>query len=213
MKREASAPWLLPPRNNMASARLKASLGGAADQRDTAYTELAALADGGDAPADAATGLSNATLHIGGLEGEAAEDKVKLAERLSTFGTVLAVTLRREAGESPWALVTYAAAAEMEAALEGAAAELGVESVAVRRLDTQQALANDEHALREALDKHARVVVAASCVAPLIESVLCKDVSEVGAEEFQRASLVLAKLCHMDRQVRPEDRLFSLSSD
>ena len=47
--------------------------------------------------------------------------------------------------------------------------------------------------------------VAAACVAPLIESVLCKDVSEVDAQEFRRASLVLAKLCWMDRQVRSEN--------
>ncbi len=189
----------------MACARLKRSLAGVPDQRAAAYDELTALANG-DAPADdAITGL-NATLHIGGLEGEAAEDELKLAERLRTFGTVLAITLRnrQEAEEPPWALVTYAEAAESERALAGAAAELGAESVVVQRLDTQQA---GDGALREAIDEHARVIVAASCVGPLIESVLCKDVSEVDAEEFQRASLVLAKLCWMEREVRREDCL------
>ena len=46
--------------------------------------------------------------------------------------------------------------------------------------------------------------VAAACVGPLIE-VLCKDDSEVDAAEYRRASLVLGKLCQMDRQVRQED--------
>ena len=47
--------------------------------------------------------------------------------------------------------------------------------------------------------------VAASCVGPLMETVLCKDVSEVDAEEFQRAAIVVAKLCWMDREVRPKE--------
>ena len=51
--------------------------------------------------------------------------------------------------------------------------------------------------------------MAAACVGPLIESVLCKDVSEVDAAEYQRASLVLAKLCWMDRQVRPAAPFFA----
>ena len=55
--------------------------------------------------------------------------------------------------------------------------------------------------------------VAAACVGPLIETVLCKDVSEVDAEEFQRAAIVVAKLCWMDRQVRPEDHACSLQTD
>ena len=74
-------------------------------------------------------------------------------------------------------------------------------------------LDDDDDAVREALDEHARVIVAAACVAPLIESVLCKDVSEVDAEEYRRASLVLGSLCWMDRQVRPGDHLFLPSSD
>eukprot|EP01045_Picozoa_sp_COSAG04_P007230 COSAG04_NODE_373_length_15636_cov_4.260732_7_plen_157_part_00 len=89
----------------MALARLKQSLTGPADRRAAAYAELTALAHG-DA-ADATTGLAGATLHVGGLEGEALEDEAQLAERLGTFGTVLAVTLRRrrEAEKVSWALV------------------------------------------------------------------------------------------------------------
>ena len=76
----------------------------------------------------------------------------------------------------------------------------------VRRMDTQQALGSTGAMNRVMLEQRRRVNVrvAASCVGPLIEAVLCKDVSEVNAQEYQRASLVLAKLCWMDRQVRPE---------
>ena len=52
--------------------------------------------------------------------------------------------------------------------------------------------------------------VAAACVGPLIETVLCKDVSEVDAEEYQRAATVLGSLCWMDRQVRPKLACISL---
>ena len=45
---------------------------------------------------------------------ETLEDEAKLAERLGRFGTVLAVTLRREAGRAPWALLTYADPSEAE---------------------------------------------------------------------------------------------------
>ena len=192
----------------MAAARLVASLGNGADQRAAAYTELTALAHG-DA-ADATTGLATATLHIGGLEAEALEDEAKLAERLGAFGTVLAATLRkrREAGKESWALVTYAEAAESERALAGAA-ELGVESAQVRRMDTQQALGSDgsmDEVIREQR-RRVELRVAALCVGPLMETVLCKDVSEVDAEEFQRAAIVVAKLCWMDREVRRGRRL------
>ena len=163
----------------MAAARLAQSLGAAADQRAAAYTELTALAHG-DAP-DTTTGLATATLHIGGLEGEALEDEAQLAAKLGTFGDVLAVTLRerREAGKVSWALVTYAEAAESERALEGAAAELDIESAQVRRMDTQQALGRSG-AAGDAMHEQRRKVevrVAAACVGPLVEAVLCKDVS------------------------------------
>ena len=190
----------------MACARLKQSLAGVSDQRAAAYDELEALACGDAAPADAATGLENATLHIGGLEGEEAEDEAKLVERLRTFGTVLAVTLRREAEQASWALVTYAEEAESERALAGAAAELGAESVVVQRLDTQQALGSAgaaSAALHEQRHK-VEVHVAASCVAPLVDAVLCKDVSEVDAEEYQRACMVLTRLCWMGQEVAVE---------
>ena len=192
----------------MASARLAQGLSAAADQRAAAYTELTALAHG-DA-SDATTGLATATLHIGGLEGEALEDEAQLTERLGCFGTVLALTLRREAERGSWALVTYAEAAESERALQGSAAELGVESAQVRRMDTQQALGSDG-SMDEAIREQRRRVesrVAASCVGPLMETVLCKDVSEVEAEEFQRAAIVVAKLCWMDREVRPKELAF-----
>ena len=199
-------PILLDYSIMAATTHLAQSLGAAPDRRAAAYTELTALAHG-DAP-DATTGLATATLHIGGLEGEALEDEVKLAERLGRFGTVLAVTLRerREAGKVSWALVTYAEAAESERALEGAAAELGAESVVVRRMDTQQALGSTgamNHVMVEQR-RRAEVRVAALCVAPLIEAVLCADAAEVDVEEFQRAGLVLCSLCQMDRDVSAE---------
>ena len=190
----------------MACARLAASLsGGSADQRAAAYTELSALARG-DAP-DTTTGLATATLRIGGLEGEALEDEAKLVERLGRFGTVLAVTLRREAGRAPWALLTYADPSEAERALEGAAApELGAESATVQRIDTQQALSS-AGAMGEAMHEHRRRVevrVATACVAPLVDAVLCADLSKVDVEEFQRASLLLGSLCWMDLDVTAE---------
>ena len=195
----------LPHKNaEMACARLKQSLTGAGDRRAAAYAELTALANG-DA-SDATTGLATATLHVGGLAGEALEDEAQLAERLGTFGAVLAVTLRREAEQAPWALVTYAEEAESERALAGAAAELGAESVVVQRLDTQQALGSAgaaSAALHEQRHK-VEVHVAASCVAPLIDAVLCKDVSEVDAEEYQRACMVLTRLCWMGQEVAVE---------
>ena len=202
-------------RTEMAAARLAQSLGAAADQRAAAYTELTALAHG-DAP-DATTGLATATLHIGGLEGEALEDEAQLAAKLGTFGDVLAVTLRerREAGKVSWALVTYAEAAESERALEGAAAELDAESVVVRRMDTQQALGSTGAMNHVMVEQRRRVEVrvAAACVGPLIESVLCADAAEVDAEEFQRAGLLLCSLCQMDREVGAEwllsDRFFA----
>ena len=122
---------------------------------------------------------------------------------------MLALTLRREAEQGSWALVTYAEAAESEAALEGAAAELGVESAQMRRLDTQQALGSSGAMKGVMVEQRHRVdvSVAAACIAPLVEAVLCKDEAEVDAEEFRRASLVLGSLCCMDREVRPSGRL------
>ena len=92
------------------------------------------------------------------------------------------MTLRCEAEQGSWALVTYAEAAESERALAGAAAELGAESVTARRLDTQQALGS-AGSLGEAMHEQRRRVglaVAAACVGPLVEAVLCADISEVG---------------------------------
>ena len=181
----------------MAVARLKRSLGGGSEQRAAAYAELTALAHG-DAP-DATTGLSTATLRVGALADAGLEDEAKLAERLGAFGTVLAVTLRHEERGS-WALVTYAEAAESERALEGAAAELDIESAQVRRMDTQQALGGAGAAGETMHEQRRRVglAVAVACVGPLVEAVLCADISDVVAEEFQRASLVLGSLCWMD---------------
>ena len=58
-------------------------------------------------------------------------------------------------------------------------AELGVESVVVRRMDTQQALGSTGAMNGVMVEQRRRVnvSVAAACVAPLIEAVLCKDVS------------------------------------
>jgi hypothetical protein len=172
-----------------------------ADRRAAVYSELTALAHG-DA-SDATTGLATATLRLA-LAGEALEDEAKLTERLERFGTVLAVTVRRDA-EGTWALVTFDSASESERALEGAAAELGAESVVVR-MDTQQALGSTG-SVGEAMNNQRRLVearVAASCVAPLMETVLCADAAEVGVQEYQRAAIVLASLCLMDREVTTE---------
>eukprot|EP01043_Picozoa_sp_COSAG02_P100160 COSAG02_NODE_36252_length_457_cov_0.740223_1_plen_80_part_10 len=73
--------------------------------------------------------------------------------RLERFGTVLAVTLRREAS---WALVTFAQESESEQALEGIAGELGAESVIARRMDTQQAGSMDS--IGKAIHDHRRLV-------------------------------------------------------
>ena len=156
---------------------MKQCITGAADQRAAAYTELTALAHG-DAP-DATTGLATATLRVGGLADAGLEDEAKLAERLGAFGTVLAVTLRLEAERGSWALVTYADAAESERALEGAAAELDIESAQVRRMDTQQALGGAGAAGEAMCEQRRRVglAVGVACVGPLVEAVLCKDVS------------------------------------
>ena len=47
----------------------------------------------------------------------------------------------------------------------------------------------------------ATVALAEACVAPLVDSVLCADVSRVGAVEFRRAGLVLTKLMVLDMRV------------
>ena len=97
----------------------------------------------------------------------------------------------------------------------GAVAELGVESVVVRRMDTQQALGSTGAMNHVMVEQRRRVEVrvAASCVGPLIEAVLCADAAEVDAEEFQRAGLLLCSLCQMDRAVSAEyfrnDRFFA----
>ena len=56
------------------------------------------------------------------------------------------------------------------------------------------------HEQRHKVEVH----VAASCVAPLVDAVLCKDVSEVDAEEYQRACMVLTRLCWMGQEVAVE---------
>ena len=119
----------------MAAARLAASLGGAAEQRAAAYTELTALAHG-DAP-DATTGLATATLHVGGLAGEM-EDEMLLAELFSKWGRVLAVTLRRRRKRKKvsWALVSYASDAEAQRVL----VEHRIEGVVIKPADMDQVL-------------------------------------------------------------------------
>ena len=85
----------------------------------------------------------------------------------------------------------------------------------VRRMDTQQALGSTGAMNRVMVEQRRRVEVrvAASCVGPLIEAVLCADAAEVDAEEFQRAGLLLCSLCQMDREVSAEyfrnDRFFA----
>ena len=97
---------------------------------------------GGDVSAlHGGRGILTATLHVGGLEGDELEDEAKLADRFGCFGTVLATTLRRrrEGDKVSWALLTFAEAIEAQRAVERVG-ELGIESLVVCRLDTQQAL-------------------------------------------------------------------------
>lgn len=182
-----------------AAPRLAALLAGSAVQRVEAYTELMTLANG-DA-ADCTTDLSRATIHVGGLADHDVESR--LGERLGRFGTVLAVTLRRVEGEGKesgsWALCTYAEPSESQRALEGPLHEV------VRKLETQQVLGSTG-VMGEVLSEHRRrlqIRVAAACVAPLVEKVLCADASQVDAAEFQRASIVLGSLCRMAVEVPP----------
>ena len=76
----------------------------------------------------------------------------------------------------------------------------------MQRIDTQQALSS-AGAMGEAMHEHRRRVevrVATACVAPLVDAVLCADLSKVDVEEYQRASLLLGSLCWMDLDVTAE---------
>ena len=178
----------------MAAVRLAGLLAGDAASRQAAYTELTALANGDGA--DATTNMSTATLHVGGIEGEL-EDETKLTEVFGHFGSVLAVTLRvrREGKKVSWALLTFTEESESAKALQGAA-ELGVDGLVARRVDTQQMLGSTGAMGSVMRTHHTRVdmSVAVACVHPLVDNVLTADASNVDAAEAQHACWVLSCL-------------------
>lgn len=184
----------------MAAARLTALLEGDQEQRSAAFSELTALTHGDDV--DATTNLSTASIHVGGLQGKL-EDEEKLAEMFGRFGTVIAVTLRRrnevQDGQQlvSWSLLTFAEESEARKAVTDAEELAG--ALVVRSLDTQQALGSSG-AMGQIMRTHkhrVKVRVVAACVAPLIK-VLCANVSDVGAPEYQTASLLLGELISLD---------------
>ena len=184
----------------MAAARLTALLEGDQEQRSAAFRELTALSHGDDV--DATTNLSTASIHVGGLQGEL-EDEQKLAEMFGRFGTVLAVTVRRRNevhnGQRlvSWSLLTFAQESDAQKAVTDAEELAG--ALVVRSLNTQQALGSNG-AMGQVMRTHqtrVKVRVAAACVAPLVK-VLCANVSEVGAAEYQTASLLLGELICLD---------------
>ena len=184
------------------AARLAILLAGDKPQRTAAYEKLTALANGDGE--EQTTHLSDASVHVGGLEGEL-EDEAKLAAALGRFGSVVAVTLRtrREVKSGKqvvsWALLTFAEQSEAQAALDGSAS-LGVDGLVVRTVDTQQSLGSTG-ATGEVMRTHrTRVVVgvATACVAPLVDSVLCAEALRVDSAEAQQAYLLLGSLILLD---------------
>ena len=177
-----------------AAERIATALNGDGAQRESAYTTLSALANGDSA--DVGTVLSTGTVRVSAIE-EARLDEGTLAELFGQFGSVLAVTLRCD-GTSPWALLTFGEAKEAQASV-AAADGLGV---AVRTVDTHEE--HEEQPLGEAMiaiqehRKRVTVGVAVSCVGPLVDTVLCADVSVVGPVEYRRAASVLAELVMLD---------------
>lgn len=186
------------------AARINAAIAGDKAQRETAYAALTALAHGDNA--DVTATIASASLHVSGALGEGElEDEARLGEVFGQFGSVLAVTLRRE-GASSWALLTFGEAAETQAAVAGAAARLGVSSLEVRALDTQAALGDageigETGGIGEAMREHrdrVLVGVAVACVGPLVETVFAADVSAVDAVEYRKAASVLVQLVMLD---------------
>jgi hypothetical protein len=180
------------------SARIAAAIAGDKTQREWAYSALTALTHGDNA--DVTATLASATVRVSGtLAGAELDAEGWMTEAFARFGTVLAVTLRRE-GSSSWALLTFGGAEEAQSALAGAAESLGASGLAVHAVDTQRAL-GEAGAMGEAMRDHRKRVsigVAVACVRPLVETVFGAAVSVVDASEFQRASSVLGELLMLD---------------
>jgi hypothetical protein len=174
--------------------RIVAAIAGDKSQRETAYVSLTCIAHGDNE--EVAATVASASVHVSGAE---LENEGKLAELFGKFGTVLAATLRRE-GNASWALMTFDEAESAQAAVAGAAKSLGVSGLAVRALDTQEAL-GEAGLLGEVMREHRQRVsvgVAGAAVGPLVETVLTKDISVIDAAEFRRASSVLCEIAMLD---------------
>jgi hypothetical protein len=194
---------------------------GGADAREASYAELLAIEAEHHRlhDANAAGRGGGVAIHVGGLEGPELEDETALASLFGRFGTVLAATLRvrREVKHGKavvsWALVSFSSAGEADAALAGSADLTAQHKDLVTRAVDEVQAAHSTGAMGDVMRTHvlARAAalrasqstddvakaIAVACASPLCE-VLCKDVSEVGAEEHRRAAQVLTALCGID---------------
>lgn len=158
------------------SDRITTAIGGDKGQRESAYVALSTLAQG-DNP-DVAAIVGSATLRISGTLGEL-DDESSLADFFGKFGSVLAVTLRREDAGSR-ALLTFGEAEQARSAVAGSR----VSGVQVDAVDLQEALGSSSmcDAMRQHLERIS-VGVAVACTGPLMETVLGADESVVDAVE------------------------------
>jgi hypothetical protein len=198
--------------------RLAAQLGGGAEEREAALSAIFKLeAEHSSRHANrlGAGSVVPTAIHVGGLEGPALEDEGALAELFGRFGTVLAVTLRvrREVKDGKqvvsWALVSFSSAEEAQAALTGTKDLAATHSALVtRKMDEVQA-AHSTGGMGNVMRKHitARAAavreskavadIAVACASPLC-ALLCKDLSEVGVEEYRRAGRALIAISTID---------------
>ena len=104
---------------------------------------------------------ANTTLHVGGIQGDL-EDEAALEDLFSEYGAVDTVTLRirREGTKVSWALVTFADAAGVAAAV-GAARSLKKQGLVVRPVDLAQAK-RSTGAMKTVMTKHVSNVDAAA---------------------------------------------------
>eukprot|EP01048_Picozoa_sp_COSAG05_P012016 COSAG05_NODE_1175_length_5616_cov_2.565343_1_plen_191_part_00 len=166
------------------SGRIISAIGGDKAQRESAYVSLVALARGDNA--DVAATVGSATLHVSGALAELDEES-RLADVFGKFGSVLAVTLRRE-GASLMALLTFAevedARSAVAAGVAGVAESLGVSWLEVGAVDTQQGILGSS--MGEAMRQHQERVsegVAVACVGPFMNKIFGADESVIDATE------------------------------
>ena len=107
-----------------------------------------------------------------------------------------------------WALVSFRAAAEAQAAIDGAAQRAITSDLVVRALDEATA-AHSTGAMGEVMRKHmqaraekklqyrAVTDTTLACVSPLL-AVMCKGAAEVDAAEYERAALIVRGLAALD---------------